>query len=109
MMAHIVVSKDFSKMPFGRYVSDSPFSAEKFRRDLLVPAFASSEENVVVDFNGISLAIGSSFLEEAFGGLIRKEGLSKDKVQKRLIIVEEVPFYKEQIEKFIATALPESK
>jgi hypothetical protein len=107
MMVNIVVSKDFSKTPFGRYVTDSPFSAEKFRRDLLVPAFNSTDQDVIVDFSGIALGIGSSFLEEAFGGLIRKEGLPKSKVQKRLVIISEMPFYKEQIDKFIAKAEPE--
>jgi len=105
-MINIVIAKDFSKTPFGRFMSDSPYSAEKFRKDFLVPALRSGEQEVVVDFNGL-LGVGSSFLEEAFGGLVRKEGLNKNGLQKRLVIKSEMPFYKEQIERFIDNAEPE--
>ncbi|EIS7448435.1 MULTISPECIES: STAS-like domain-containing protein [Citrobacter] len=106
-MINIVIAKDFSKTPFGRFVSDSPYSAEKFRKDFLVPALRAGDEEVVVDFNGIALGIGSSFLEEAFGGLVRKEGLPKVGIKKRLVIKSDLPFYKEQIERFIDNAEPE--
>lgn len=106
-MINIVIAKDFSKTPFGRFMTDSPFSAEKFRKDFLVPALISGEQEVVVDFNGIALGVGSSFLEEAFGGLVRKEGLNKNGLKKRLVIKSEIPFYKEQIERFIDSAEPE--
>ncbi|CAM3693931.1 hypothetical protein BS639_11005 [Rouxiella silvae] len=106
-MNTILISRQFSKTPFGRYVSDGPHSAERFRRECLAPAFKEVNEPVVVDFDGISLAIGSSFLEEAFGGLIRKEGIPKDKVKKYLIIKSELPFYKQQIARFIDRAEPE--
>ena len=105
-MINIVIANDFSKTPYGRIMSDSPYSAEKFRKDFLVPALRSGEQEVVVDFNGI-LGVGSSFLEEAFGGLVRKEGLNKNGLQKRLVIKSEMPFYKEQIERFIDNAEPE--
>lgn len=106
-MSKILISKQFSKTPFGRYVSDGPHSAVRFRKEFLVPAFVDIEEPIEVDFDGISLAIGSSFLEEAFGGLIRKEGISKDKVKKYLIIKSELPFYEQQIARFIDKAEPE--
>ncbi|WP_250179823.1 STAS-like domain-containing protein [Escherichia coli] len=44
----------------------------------------------MVDFRGIALGVGSSFLEEAFGGLIRKEGIPKANVKARLIIKSDV-------------------
>jgi hypothetical protein len=106
-MSKILISKQFSKTPFGRYVSDGPNSAERFRRECLVPAFKASSGPIEVDFNGISLAIGSSFLEEAFGGLIRKEGITKDRVKKNLIIKSDLPFYQQQIARFIDKAEPE--
>ncbi|HEJ9180345.1 STAS-like domain-containing protein [Serratia marcescens] len=108
-MINIVIAKDFSKTPFGRYTTDSPNSAERFRRDFLVPAFRSGEQEVVVDFRGVALGIGSSFLEEAFGGLVRKEGLPKSRLKGRLVIKSDMPFYKEQIEKFIDIAEPEAR
>ncbi|WP_065357642.1 STAS-like domain-containing protein [Kluyvera georgiana] len=106
-MIKIVIARDFSKTPFGRFVSDSPYSAEKFRKDFLVPALKTGDQEIVIDFNGIALGVGSSFLEEAFGGLVRKEGLQKSGLRNRLVIKSEVPFYKEQIERFIENAEPE--
>ncbi|EKY6639855.1 STAS-like domain-containing protein [Escherichia coli] len=103
----IVIAKQFSKTPFGRYTSDGPNSAERFRRDFLVPAFKASDEKIIVDFRGIALGVGSSFLEEAFGGLVRKEGVAKSDVKTRLEIKSDMPFYQEQISKFVDQAKPE--
>ncbi|HBL9020856.1 STAS-like domain-containing protein [Enterobacter ludwigii] len=108
-MVNIVIARDFSKMPFGRYLSDSPNSAERFRRDYLVPALKSGDREVVVDFTGINHGVGSSFLEEAFGGLVRKEGVPKADIKAKLIIKSDLPFYKEQIIKFIDMANPEKQ
>ncbi|EMC4229574.1 STAS-like domain-containing protein [Cronobacter sakazakii] len=108
-MVNIVIARDFSKMPFGRYISDSPNSAERFRKEYLVPALKSGEREVVVDFTGINHGVGSSFLEEAFGGLVRKEGVPKSDIKAKLIIKSDLPFYKEQIIKFIEMASPENK
>ncbi|HHA1257634.1 TPA: STAS-like domain-containing protein [Enterobacter asburiae] len=108
-MVNIVIARDFSKMPFGRYLSDSPNSAERFRRDYLVPAMKSGDREVVVDFTGINHGVGSSFLEEAFGGLVRKEGVPKADIKAKLIIKSDLPFYKEQIIKFIDMASPEKQ
>lgn len=72
-----------------------------------MPAFLNATAPVEVDFDGISLAIGSSFLEEAFGGLVRKEGIDKDKLKKLLIVKSELPFYKQQISRFIDKAEPD--
>lgn len=107
-MHKIMISKEFSITPFGRYVTDGPNSAERFRKECLVPAFRSHPGPIEVDFNGIALAIGPSFLEEAFGGLIRKEGIPKDKVQKNLIVKSDMPFYKQQIARFIDKAEPDT-
>ncbi|MDI6634372.1 STAS-like domain-containing protein [Pantoea dispersa] len=106
-MSKILISKEFSKTPFGRYPSDGPNSAERFRKECLVPAFVNATDPVEVDFDGIALAIGSSFLEEAFGGLVRKEGIDKAKLKRLLVVKSELPFYKQQISRFIDKAEPE--
>lgn len=62
-MRNIVIAKEFSRTPFGRYTTDSPHSAERFRREFLVPALKGTEQEIVVDFRGIALGVGSSFLE----------------------------------------------
>lgn len=109
-MKFINVAKDFSKTPFGRFSSDGPNNGEKFRKDHLVSAFCGSDsEQVLVDFDGIALVIGSSFLEEAFGGLVRLENLEKSNILNRLVIKAKTPIYEIQIRKFIKAATPQLK
>lgn len=68
-MKTVFVAKQFSRHPGGRNENDGPFSGEAFRRLFLEPALKKGEK-VLVDFEGTRGA-GSSFLEEAFGGLVR--------------------------------------
>lgn len=82
-MKLINVAKEFDPEPAGRYPADGPANGERFRAEYLVPAFAKNDE-VVVDFDGTE-GYGSSFLEEAFGGLVR-EGMSPSELRKRLKI-----------------------
>ena len=65
----IVIARDFSEFPAGRFLADGDASGAAFR-DLLVDAL-NSNERVVVVFDGVA-GFGSSFLEEAFGGLVRE-------------------------------------
>ena len=78
MTSHqIHVARDFSRFPAGRFRSDGPYSGEIFRDDFLVPALRGNE-SVTVFLDG-TMGYGSSFLEEAFGGLVRESGfLAKD-------------------------------
>jgi hypothetical protein len=63
------VAADFTRFPAGRYRSDGPYSGERFREDFLIPALLSNAAvRVVLDG---TMGFGSSFLEEAFGGLAR--------------------------------------
>ncbi len=79
-MKKISVAKDFSKFPAGRYLSDGPASGQAFRDTLLAPALLTGEP-VEVDFEG-TVGYGSSFLEEAFGGLVREHGLTTDQISR---------------------------
>lgn len=65
----IKIADDFSRHPGGRFRKDGPHSGEAFRESLLAPAIASSDE-VVVILDGVA-GLPPSFLEEAFGGLMR--------------------------------------
>lgn len=69
VMNRIRISSAFSEVPLGRYPSDGEFSGERFREEFLKPALEQGE--VVVEIDGTE-GYGSSFLEEAFGGLVRK-------------------------------------
>lgn len=101
----INVAKDYSKTPFGRYRDDSPFSAEKFREEILIPAFiANPNEKIVVDFSGVMVGLGSSFLEEVFGGLVRSNKVSVDDIRKNLVIKSKLPIYEGRVFTFIEKA-----
>lgn len=73
-MIRIKVAEDFTEIPGARYESQGEFSGEKFRETILYPKFIEAlekKENLVIDLDG-GYGYGSSFLEEAFGGLVRK-------------------------------------
>ena len=65
----IDIGKDFSRYPAGRYTSDGPFRGESFRSKFLVPALNNNHKIIVLLDD--TAGYGSSFLEEAFGGLVR--------------------------------------
>lgn len=66
---------DFTVYPAFRYEKQGPESGERFRNDVLIPAFKQSDGNIMIDLNGTE-GYSASFLEEAFGGLVRKLGPS---------------------------------
>ena len=78
----ITVAKDFSPYPMGRLRKHGEFSGEAFREDVLVPAL-KKYNNIVVNFDGVA-GVPSSFLEEAFGGLIRLGHISFTEFEKRV-------------------------
>lgn len=84
-MKTISIAKDYSIYPAGRFRSDGGHSGESFREDWLVPAL-NENRRVTVNFDGTE-GYGSSFLEEAFGGLVRVHGFSKEKLHELLQLV----------------------
>ncbi|HCZ9539444.1 STAS-like domain-containing protein [Vibrio parahaemolyticus] len=72
----ILYVKDFTKFPGARYRNLGPSSGEEYRDDILLPAIHTHGSDLVVDLDGV-FGYGSSFLEEIFGGCIRK-GVSPD-------------------------------
>ena len=81
----INVAREFSTEPAGRFPSDGPVNGERFRKELLLPALRKSDQHVCVNFDGTE-GYGSSFLEEAFGGLVRVDGLTAADLRERLQI-----------------------
>jgi hypothetical protein len=114
-MTTIDVGRDFSRTPGGRYISDGPDSGQLFRQRLLVPALrtavASKEaEKVIVVLDGPRGYL-SSFIEEAFGGLVRQEGFSEGTLKRYLDIVAKDAFYAPYrllALKYISEATPEA-
>lgn len=99
-MNRIVISKDFSETPGGRFKHEGPFSGEEFRDSLLLPKYEKSlkkSEQLEIDFDDC-FGFATSFLEEAFGGLVRVH--RKRNVFKQLIIVskddETIPYLVEK-------------
>ena len=75
-MITISIAKDFSIYPAGRLYTDGPYSGERFRKECLTPLLKKKYEKITVILDG-TIGYGSSFLDEAFGGVIR-DGLSKE-------------------------------
>jgi hypothetical protein len=73
----INIATEFSRYPAGRHTNDGPNSGERFRREFLLPVLKTGQ-HAKIKFDG-ARGYGSSFLEEAFGGLVR-EGFPPHKV-----------------------------
>ncbi|EKO33197.1 STAS-like domain-containing protein [Leptospira santarosai] len=85
MIHKIKISKDFSDVVGHRSVSDGPNSGEEFRKKFLEPAIANNEiEKIEIDMDD-TWGYPSSFLEEAFGGLVRLFG--KEIVEMKIRII----------------------
>ncbi|QIC63487.1 STAS-like domain-containing protein [Acinetobacter schindleri] len=83
----IVVAEDFYRRPAGRYRSQGTYTGEAFREDILLPHLKKLPQNdkLLVDFTGVSMT-GSSFLEEAFGGLVRNHSFDYSKLKDILVL-----------------------
>lgn len=92
-VSHVIsVARDFSRTPGPRFVRQGDWSGEKFRR-LLAKAL-SEHKTIVVDLDG-TRGYGSSFLDEAFGGLVRERIVSKADALRRIDIrSDEDPTYR---------------
>ena len=81
------IAEQFSRYPVGRVQADSDYNGTRFREEFLVPELRKigARDRLEVTFNGLEGA-GSSFLEEAFGGLIRIEGMTGAFLEAHLIL-----------------------
>lgn len=102
----ISIATDFSKTPAGRFSTDGPSSGEAFRKRLLEPSLRKNAR-IVVDLNN-TLGFGSSFLEEAFGGLVR-DGFSARELHEKLEVKTNLQTYKNRIWQYINEADLRSK
>ncbi|MET3891051.1 hypothetical protein ABIE41_002127 [Bosea sp. OAE506] len=79
----IKIASDFSPYPGGRYRTDGAWNGQAFREEKLVPALQRADV-VTVDLDDVR-GLPPSFLEEAFGGLLR-DGFKLPDLEKRLKI-----------------------
>jgi hypothetical protein len=109
-MKRIKIATDYSDTPLGRAPEDGQFSGTRFREELLRPALDANDK-VEVDIDDVE-GYGSSFLEEAFGGLVRKGYFTQDQLKNKLQITfkdRDFEVYRTLIWKYIREARREAR
>lgn len=101
-MRTISVAQDFTRYPSGRYKRHSRTSGEEFRARFLEEPLRKGEA-IVVDLDG-TIGYGSSFLEEAFGGVPRELHLSADYVLGLMKFKAADPSLVEEITEYVVAA-----
>lgn len=105
-MNKVLYVKDFSTFPGARYKRLGPASGEEFRDDVLIPMLKQNSQ-IVINFDGV-VGYGSSFLEEVFGGLIRK-GIDENAVLNlvKTLTSNDDDLLKEEIQSYVDDAIKE--
>jgi hypothetical protein len=99
----ISIAQNFSRYPAGRFRTDGPWSGQRFREEVLIPALHRGPVTLILD--GVA-GLPSSFFEEAIGGLIRA-GLSFEELNKNLVFeakTARMASYPEQGQKYLLDA-----
>lgn len=107
MLQVLKVSDDFSDIPGPRYIREGAYSGEDFRERLLRPRLQSCLDNgdtLQVDLDGTQ-GYGTSFLEEAFGGLIREDQFTLVDILDHICFVsDEEPYLIDDIKVYLKAA-----
>lgn len=107
MQLTINIAKDFSPIPGARYPIEGDYSGQEFRQTLLTPKLKQAIEDnslLIIDLDG-TLGYGTSFLEEAFGGLIRTDKFQLEDIKKHIrILCNDDASYIDEIETYIQDA-----
>lgn len=99
-MQYLSIAKDFSEFPAGREPDDGPNSGERFREEKLVPLLNASNDKIEINLND-TMGYGSSFLDEAFGGLLRNNGFTMRQLKDRLTFIDSRVIYEKMIWTYI--------
>lgn len=79
IMANVIhIARDFTAFPRGRTPADGKGNGTTFREQFLLPVLKKGACAEVILDGAYGYPV--SFLEEAFGGLVEKEGYSPDEV-----------------------------
>lgn len=102
----INIASDFSRTPGPRHIHEGSFSGQQFRESILKPRYEEAAKKgclLRVELDGTA-GYARSFLEEAFGGLVR-EGVEPNALLGRLEIVSrDQPHLVAKIERYIRKA-----
>lgn len=108
-MSSINIGKDFSDHPIGRYRSDGVASGEVFCQDILIPALdrlGPGEKLEIVLDDGVD-GYGSSFLVEAFAGVVKTGRMGAIELLSTLVFRYSEPdfeFFEQKIKQYILEA-----
>lgn len=101
------IASDFSPTPGPRYIEEGEWSGQDLRERFLkalVESARSSGRSVLINLDGTA-GFGTSFLEEAFGGLIREDGFNLQVLESTLKFKsEEEPYLIEDIWEYMKDA-----
>lgn len=92
MLRKIEIAKQYTRFPGGRYPEDGEGNGTTFRVKFLLPIIQAGDTAEVV-LDGAA-GYPSSFLDEAFAGLVREEGFTPDQVLKTFRFVADQPGFK---------------
>lgn len=106
MAVHTInIGKNFSETPSGRYSpKHGKNTGERFRDEFLAPLLREYG-SLAVELDDTE-GYGSSFLEEAFGGLVRHKLFTKEELCENLLIITHDEAYKNEIFEYINEAKP---
>jgi hypothetical protein len=106
----VSVAKDFNAVPGGRFPWEGPNSGQEFRENVLRQRYDDAlnhRAQLIVELDGTA-GYASSFLEEAFGGLVRKRHADKGDLLSRLVVVSrDQPKWVNRVTRYIEQAQPE--
>ena len=98
----MISGNDFNPFPGGRFINDGPASGEEFR-DKYLTGLVTGYDTVVIYFDN-AMGYGSSFLEEAFGGLVRNKIIAREELLKKLDLRTEQDSVKNSVIEYIKKA-----
>ena len=101
-MITVNIAKDFTRYPSGRFKKNGVTIGEGFRELFLEPALSKGEK-VLVEFDG-TIGYGSSFLDEAFGGLVRKLQIPQAVLSENLLLKSSDPSIEAEVRQYIDDA-----
>jgi hypothetical protein len=103
----IRIATDFSRIPGARFQEEGDFSGQQFRQEILLPKLKKAiknKEKLEINLDGTA-GLGTSFLEESFGGLIRVDKLKYRMVIDTLVFISnDDPEYIDEIKNYLREA-----
>jgi len=106
-MKQINIAEEYTITPGARYKKDGAFSGEDFREKYLEPLFSTGDKSKITIILDGTMGYATSFLEESFGGLVRKFGdkyTNKDVIERFMFISDEEPACIDEIKQYILEA-----